>query len=93
MGEHQLPCLLEVRCVGGSHRLQRFVPLAAGEEQQTSLFENVLALVEQPDGVNAVVGVMVPVHINCSSNTIHPGVKPESFLAMVKAAKKYGRYR
>lgn len=32
-------------------------------------------------------------YILCSSNTIHPGVKPENFLAMVKAAKKYGRYR
>jgi len=31
-------------------------------------------------------------YIICSSNTIHPGVKPENFLAMVKAAKKYGKY-
>jgi len=27
-----------------------------------------------------------------SSNSIHPGVKPENFLAMVKAAREYGRY-
>lgn len=31
-------------------------------------------------------------YILCESNTIHPGVKPENFLAMVKAAKKYGVY-
>ncbi len=27
-----------------------------------------------------------------SSNSIHPGVKPENFLAMVRAARRYGRY-
>jgi len=31
-------------------------------------------------------------HILASSNSIHPGVKPENYLAMVKAARKYGRY-
>jgi uroporphyrinogen decarboxylase len=31
-------------------------------------------------------------YVLCSSNSIHPGVKPESFLAMVRAAKKYGVY-
>ena len=32
-------------------------------------------------------------YIICSSNTIHPGVRPENFLAMVKAAKKHGEYQ
>ena len=32
-------------------------------------------------------------YVICSSNTIHPGVKPENFLAMVGAAKKYGEYK
>jgi len=31
-------------------------------------------------------------HIISSSNTIHSGVKTENYLAMVKAARKYGRY-
>jgi uroporphyrinogen decarboxylase len=31
-------------------------------------------------------------YILCDSNSIHPGVKPENFIAMVKAAKKYGKY-
>jgi uroporphyrinogen decarboxylase len=31
-------------------------------------------------------------YVLCSSNSIHPGVKPENFLAMVRSAKKYGLY-
>jgi len=31
-------------------------------------------------------------YILSSSNSIHPGVKPENFLAMVNAAKRYGVY-
>jgi hypothetical protein len=31
-------------------------------------------------------------HILCSSNSLHPGVKPENALAMFRAAKKYGDY-
>ncbi len=31
-------------------------------------------------------------HILASSNSIHPAVKPENYKAMVKAARKYGRY-
>jgi uroporphyrinogen decarboxylase len=31
-------------------------------------------------------------HILSSSNIIHSSVKPENYLAMVKAARKYGRY-
>jgi uroporphyrinogen decarboxylase len=31
-------------------------------------------------------------YILCSSNSIHPGVKPENFLAMVRAAKLHGIY-
>jgi uroporphyrinogen decarboxylase len=31
-------------------------------------------------------------HIICSSNTIHEGVKPENYLAMIKAAKEFGTY-
>ncbi len=29
-------------------------------------------------------------HILCSSNSLHPGVRPENALAMFRAAKKYG---
>lgn len=31
-------------------------------------------------------------YVLCSSNSIHPGVKPENFLAMVRAAKMHGVY-
>lgn len=31
-------------------------------------------------------------YILCSSNSIHPGVDPHNFIAMIKAAKKYGGY-
>lgn len=31
-------------------------------------------------------------HILASSNSIHPGVKPENYRAMVEAARKYGKY-
>ena len=31
-------------------------------------------------------------YIISSSNTIHPGVKPENYIAMIKAAHKYGSY-
>jgi uroporphyrinogen decarboxylase len=31
-------------------------------------------------------------YIMSSSNTIHPGCKPENYLAMVRAARKYGKY-
>lgn len=31
-------------------------------------------------------------YILSSSNSIHPGVRPENFVAMVKAARAYGRY-
>ena len=31
-------------------------------------------------------------YVLCSSNSIHPGVKAENFLTMIKAAKKYGQY-
>jgi len=31
-------------------------------------------------------------YILSSSNTIHPGVKPENYLALVKAAREFGKY-
>lgn len=31
-------------------------------------------------------------YIISSSNTIHPGVKPENYIALARAARKYGRY-
>jgi len=31
-------------------------------------------------------------YILCDSNSIHPGVKPENFIAMMRAAKRYGSY-
>ena len=31
-------------------------------------------------------------YIISSSNSIHPGCKPENYLAMVEAAREYGHY-
>jgi len=31
-------------------------------------------------------------HILCSANGIHPGVKPENYVAMCKSARRYGKY-
>jgi uroporphyrinogen decarboxylase len=31
-------------------------------------------------------------YILSSSNSIHPACKPENFVAMIRAAKAYGRY-
>jgi len=31
-------------------------------------------------------------YVISSSNSIHPGCKPENYIAMVKAARKYGDY-
>ena len=31
-------------------------------------------------------------YIISSSNSIHPGVKPENYIAMIKAAREFGRY-
>ncbi len=31
-------------------------------------------------------------HIICSSNSIHSSVKPENYLAMIKATEKFGKY-
>jgi uroporphyrinogen decarboxylase len=31
-------------------------------------------------------------HILCSSNSIHAGVKPENYLAMLRSAKGYGKF-
>jgi uroporphyrinogen decarboxylase len=31
-------------------------------------------------------------YILCSSNSIHPNVKPENYIAMVRAGHKYGAY-
>ncbi|MEK7765794.1 MAG: hypothetical protein AAB368_06110, partial [bacterium] len=31
-------------------------------------------------------------HILASSNTIHPGVKPENYRVMVETARRHGRY-
>jgi uroporphyrinogen decarboxylase len=31
-------------------------------------------------------------HIICSSNSVHSSVRPENYLAMIKATRKYGKY-
>ena len=51
-----------------------------------------------PEEVEAVVRHAIEVaapgggYILCDSNSIHPGVAPENFIAMMRAAKRYGAY-
>lgn len=51
-----------------------------------------------PDEVDAAVAQAIEVAgaggglIICSSNSLHPGVKPENCIAMFEAVKKYGQY-
>jgi uroporphyrinogen decarboxylase len=56
--------------------------LSSGSEQQVEAAV-VQAIADAAPGGGYVV---------CSSNSIHPGVKPENFLAMVRAAKRHGAY-
>jgi uroporphyrinogen decarboxylase len=52
----------------------------------------------EPDEVRRSVGETIAAagpgggYIISSSNSIHPGCKPENYLAMVEAAREYGKY-
>jgi uroporphyrinogen decarboxylase len=56
--------------------------LTNGTPEQVSSAVKSCILAAAPDGG----------HILSSSNSIHSGVKPENFLAMVEATKKFGKY-
>ena len=49
---------------------------------------------EVAESVKDTIRVAAPVggYIISSSNSIHPGVKQENYVAMVKAARRYGAY-
>lgn len=49
---------------------------------------------EVEEAVRATIGLAAPGggYIISSSNSIHPGVRPENYLAMVRAAHRYGGY-
>jgi uroporphyrinogen decarboxylase len=49
---------------------------------------------EVRDQVKATIAVAAPGggYVISSSNTLHPGVQPDNYLALVKAAREFGRY-
>ena len=53
------------------------------------------SLAEVEEEVQRTIEVAAPGggYILSTSNSVHPGVKPENYLAMVKAAQKYGLYQ
>jgi uroporphyrinogen decarboxylase len=56
------------------------LPFGSEEEVERSVKETIAAAA--PGGG----------YIISSSNSVHPGVKPENYIAMVKAARRYGSY-
>jgi uroporphyrinogen decarboxylase len=67
-------------CVVGNIDCSFLLPYGSKEEVEANVRETIRAVA--PGGG----------YIISSSNSIHPGVKPENYIAMVKAAKKYGVY-
>lgn len=67
-------------CILGNIDCMHLLPFGSEEEVERSVRETIAAAA--PGGG----------YIISSSNSIHPGVKPENYIAMVKAAHKYGDY-
>lgn len=67
-------------CVLGNIDCQDLLPDGTVEEVEQAVIETIRAA--SPGGG----------HILSSSNSIHPGVKPENAIAMFRAGRKYGRY-
>jgi uroporphyrinogen decarboxylase len=67
-------------CILGNIDCTYLLPFGSEEEVEEAVKETILAAA--PGGG----------YIISSSNSIHPGCKPENYIAMVKAARKYGRY-
>lgn len=67
-------------CVMGNIDCSFLLPFGTPEEVRASVRETIDAVA--PGGG----------YIISSSNTIHPGCKPENYIAMVEAAREFGRY-
>ncbi len=67
-------------CILGNIDCTYLLPFGSEEEVEKSVKETIA--VAAPGGG----------YVISSSNSIHPGCKPENYIAMVKAARKYGVY-
>jgi uroporphyrinogen decarboxylase len=67
-------------CILGNIDCMYLLPFGSEEEVEQSVKETIAAAA--PGGG----------YVISSSNSIHPGCKPENYIAMVKAARKYGDY-
>ena len=67
-------------CILGNIDCMYLLPFGSEEEVEQSVKEAIAAAA--PGGG----------YVISSSNSIHPGCKPENYIAMVKAARKYGDY-
>ena len=67
---------MQSHCVGPTNDFIRFEE----EEVEQSVRETIAAAA--PGGG----------YIISSSNSVHPGCRPENYIAMVRAARKYGDY-
>ncbi len=67
-------------CIIGNIDCQELLPEGTPEEVDRTVRETIG--IASPDGG----------YIVSSSNSIHPGVKPENYIAMIEAVHKYGEY-
>jgi uroporphyrinogen decarboxylase len=67
-------------CIIGNIDCQELLPDGTPDEVDKVVKENIE--IASPGGG----------YIISSSNSIHPGVKPENYVAMVEAVHKYGEY-
>lgn len=68
-------------CVIGNIDCMDLLPSGTEEEVELAVKQTIEAVAEGGG------------YILCSSNSIHPGVKPENYIAMVRAGHKYGAYQ
>ena len=68
-------------CIVGNIDCQELLPNGSPEEVDNAVKETIK--IASPGGG----------YIISSSNSIHPGVKPENYIAMIEAAHKYGVYK
>ena len=67
-------------CILGNIDCTYLLPFGSPEEVEETVKETIR--VAAPGGG----------YVISSSNSIHPGCKPENYLALVRAARKYGTY-
>jgi uroporphyrinogen decarboxylase len=67
-------------CLLGNIDCEQLLPFGTEEEVEEAVKEAIAAAA--PGGG----------YIISSSNTVHPGCKAENYVALVRAARKYGKY-